>query len=65
MIKKRKPLVLLAGVHAGCYELFANEQVRAIRDLKARPSRSSTSATAIMFWSRACQLTSVSIRGAT
>jgi NitT/TauT family transport system substrate-binding protein len=31
-----KPIVLLAGVHAGCYELFANERVRAIRDLKGK-----------------------------
>ena len=30
------PLVLLAGVHAGCFELFGTEQVRAIRDLKGR-----------------------------
>jgi NitT/TauT family transport system substrate-binding protein len=29
------PLVVLAGVHAGCFELFAtDERVRAIRDLK-------------------------------
>jgi NitT/TauT family transport system substrate-binding protein len=31
-----KPVVLLAGVHAGCYELFGNDQVRAIRDLKGK-----------------------------
>jgi NitT/TauT family transport system substrate-binding protein len=31
-----RPLVVLAGVHAGCYELFANERVRAIRDLKGK-----------------------------
>ena len=31
-----KPIVLLAGVHAGCYELFGNEGVRAIRDLKGK-----------------------------
>lgn len=29
-----RPIVLLAGVHAGCYELFANERVRAISELK-------------------------------
>jgi NitT/TauT family transport system substrate-binding protein len=29
-----KPLVALAGLHGGCYELFANERVRTIRDLK-------------------------------
>jgi NitT/TauT family transport system substrate-binding protein len=28
------PLVLLSGVHVGCFELFASERVRAIRDLK-------------------------------
>ncbi len=27
---------MLAGVHAGCYELFANERVRAISDLKGK-----------------------------
>jgi NitT/TauT family transport system substrate-binding protein len=31
-----KPIVLLAGVHAGCYELFGREEVRAIRDLKGK-----------------------------
>jgi len=31
-----KPIVLLAGVHAGCYELFGNERVHAIRDLKGK-----------------------------
>jgi NitT/TauT family transport system substrate-binding protein len=29
-----KPLVALSGVHAGCYELFAHESVRAVRDLR-------------------------------
>lgn len=29
-----RSIVLLAGVHTGCYELFANERVRTIRDLK-------------------------------
>jgi NitT/TauT family transport system substrate-binding protein len=28
--------VLLAGVHTGCYELFGNERVRALRDLKGK-----------------------------
>jgi len=28
------PLVLLAGVHLGCYELFGTDSVHAIRDLK-------------------------------
>ncbi len=31
-----KSLVALAGIHGGCYELFANERVRAIRDLKGK-----------------------------
>jgi NitT/TauT family transport system substrate-binding protein len=30
------PIVVLAGVHAGCYELFGAEQIRAIRDLKGK-----------------------------
>jgi NitT/TauT family transport system substrate-binding protein len=30
------PIVALAGIHAGCYELFASDRVRAIRDLKDR-----------------------------
>jgi NitT/TauT family transport system substrate-binding protein len=28
------PVVVLAGVHAGCYELFGTDRVRAVRDLK-------------------------------
>jgi NitT/TauT family transport system substrate-binding protein len=31
-----RPIVLLAGVHTGCYELFVNERVRAMRDLKGK-----------------------------
>ena len=30
------PIVLLGGVHVGCYELFATDQVRTIRDLKGK-----------------------------
>jgi NitT/TauT family transport system substrate-binding protein len=30
------PVVVLAGVHVGCFELFATEQVRTVRDLKGR-----------------------------
>ncbi len=30
------PLVLLAGVHVGCFELFGTDRVRAIRDLKGK-----------------------------
>ena len=31
-----KSVVALAGIHAGCYELFGNERVHAIRDLKGK-----------------------------
>ena len=31
-----RSILLLAGVHAGCYELFVNEHVRAFRDLKGK-----------------------------
>jgi len=31
-----KPLVILAGIHAGCYELFVTEGVRGIKDLKGK-----------------------------
>ena len=31
-----KPVVALAGLHAGCLELFANNRVREIRDLKGK-----------------------------
>jgi NitT/TauT family transport system substrate-binding protein len=30
------PIVMLGGVHVGCFELFATERVRAIRDLKGK-----------------------------
>jgi len=36
MIDAGKPIVVIAGVHGGCYELFCNESVRAIKDLKGR-----------------------------
>ena len=29
-------IVMLGGIHAGCYELFGNSQVRSIRDLKGK-----------------------------
>ena len=32
-IEQGQPLVLLAGLHMGCYELFATTQIRSIRDL--------------------------------
>jgi len=31
-----QPLVLLSGLHVGCLELFGNERVRTIRDLKGK-----------------------------
>jgi NitT/TauT family transport system substrate-binding protein len=30
------PIVLLGGIHTGCYELFGTERVRAIRDLRGK-----------------------------
>ena len=30
------PVVLLGGVHVGCFEVFGNDSVRAIRDLKGK-----------------------------
>ena len=30
------PIVVLAGGHVGCFELFATERVRAIRELKGK-----------------------------
>jgi NitT/TauT family transport system substrate-binding protein len=31
-----RPLVLLGGIHVGCFELIGNERVRTIRDLKGK-----------------------------
>jgi len=31
-----QPMVVMAGVHLGCYELFGSQRVRAIRDLKGK-----------------------------
>jgi NitT/TauT family transport system substrate-binding protein len=30
------PITVLAGIHAGCYELYANERIRSIRDLRGK-----------------------------
>jgi NitT/TauT family transport system substrate-binding protein len=30
------PIVTLSGIHVGCWELFANDRIHAIRDLKAK-----------------------------
>jgi NitT/TauT family transport system substrate-binding protein len=46
------PIVIIGGGHAGCFELFANERVRAIRDLKGKavalPSSGRTSIPGIL-----------------
>lgn len=31
-----KSMVVLAGIHGGCYELFATQQIRTLRDLKGK-----------------------------
>jgi NitT/TauT family transport system substrate-binding protein len=31
-----QPIVVLAGVHPGCFELFGTEQIRSVRDLKGK-----------------------------
>jgi NitT/TauT family transport system substrate-binding protein len=31
-----EPITLIAGVHVGCFELFAHEGIRSIRDLKGK-----------------------------
>ncbi len=36
MLDTGKRVVVLAGIHAGCWELFANPRVQAIRDLKGK-----------------------------
>jgi len=36
MIDAGKGLIALAGIHGGCYELFANERINAIRELKGK-----------------------------
>jgi NitT/TauT family transport system substrate-binding protein len=35
-LDEKVPIVLLAGIHVGCFELFGQESVRAIRDLKGK-----------------------------
>ena len=32
----RRAVTALAGVHAGCFELFAHEPIRTVRDLKGK-----------------------------
>jgi Zn-dependent protease with chaperone function len=36
MLDVGAPTLILAGVHAGCQELFASERVRTVRDLKGK-----------------------------
>jgi NitT/TauT family transport system substrate-binding protein len=38
-------IVVLAGVHTGCFELFGNDRVRSIRDLKGKTVGTSRRAT--------------------
>jgi len=35
-IDAQDPIVLLAGIHVGCFELFGTPRVRAVRDLKGK-----------------------------
>jgi NitT/TauT family transport system substrate-binding protein len=35
-IEAGEPILLLGGVHSGCFELFGSQQVRTIRDLKGK-----------------------------
>ena len=35
-LDKGKPIVILTGLHVGCYELFGTTRVRTIRDLKGK-----------------------------
>jgi NitT/TauT family transport system substrate-binding protein len=35
-IEAGEPLVILAGIHVGCFELFGHQHVRTIRDLKGK-----------------------------
>ena len=36
LLDEGKPIVVVAGIHAGCWELFANERVHSIRELKGK-----------------------------
>jgi NitT/TauT family transport system substrate-binding protein len=36
LIDAGEPITILSGLHIGCYELFAHEGIRSIRDLKGR-----------------------------
>jgi NitT/TauT family transport system substrate-binding protein len=36
LVDAGKPLVILAGIHGGCYELFGTDRVQSVRDLRGR-----------------------------
>jgi len=36
LVDKQAPIVILTGVHVGCYELFGTGPVRSVRDLKGK-----------------------------
>jgi len=36
LIDAGKPIVILAGVHSGCFQLFCNERVRTVRELQGK-----------------------------
>jgi NitT/TauT family transport system substrate-binding protein len=35
-VDEQAAVVILAGIHAGCFELFGSERIRAVRDLKGK-----------------------------
>jgi NitT/TauT family transport system substrate-binding protein len=35
-LDRGEPLVILAGVYVGCFELFSREKVRSVRELRGR-----------------------------
>ena len=49
-----EPVVLIAGVHAGCYELFAHQRIQSVRDLKGRSSVVLTMTCPIFFACSSC-----------
>ena len=55
------PIVILAGLHAGCFELFGGQRVLVrFATSKGRPSQSAASAVRIMPLSQVCWPTSAS-----
>jgi len=36
LLDKGEPILLLAGVHSGCWDLYGNDRVRGIKDLKGK-----------------------------